>query len=81
MKTYHICWLIGKDEQGLDLLTGITVFAESMDEALADFKKEYNVEPYYITRKWEAKKNFGILFWVDRICSGVGCVIGFIAQD
>lgn len=51
MKTYHICWLIGKDEQGLDLLTGITVFAESIENALANFKKEYNVEPYYITRK------------------------------
>lgn len=51
MKTFHICWLIGKDEQGLDLLTGKTVQAKSMIEALKAFKQEHEVEPYYIVEK------------------------------
>jgi len=48
MKTYHITWLIGKDQNGLDLLTGITIEAEDMESALHTFKQKHNVEPYYI---------------------------------
>ena len=53
MKKYHISWLIGKDEQGLDLSTGITVEAESMLEALAAWSMAHPeiVEPLYIAVK------------------------------
>ena len=53
MKKYHISWLIGKDEQGLDLSTGITVEAESMEEALVAWGMDHPeiVEPLYIAVK------------------------------
>ena len=53
MKKYHISWLIGKDEQGLDLSTGITVEAESMMKALENWHLDNpeSVEPLYITIK------------------------------
>ena len=53
MKKYHISWLIGKDKQGLDLSTGITVEAESMLEALAAWSMAHPeiVEPLYIAVK------------------------------
>jgi hypothetical protein len=52
MKTYHICWLIGKDEQGLDLSTGKTYQANSPEEAIAKWRDEFgNVEMIYTQLK------------------------------
>lgn len=42
MKKYHISWLIGKDEQGLDLSTGITSENESMLEANINWHLQHN---------------------------------------
>lgn len=42
MKKYHISWLIGKDEQGLDLSTGITVEANNMIESHINWHLQHN---------------------------------------
>jgi hypothetical protein len=52
MKTFHICWFIGKNEDGLDTLKGINWQAETMMQALREFKAENpSIEPYYIVEK------------------------------
>lgn len=53
MNEYHIVWMIGKTDEGVDMSTGKTYQALNMEVALLAFHQEHPEvnDPLYILKK------------------------------